>query len=83
MEQERILKAEEHHVIKTKDFNVYGKLRTEKPYVKATQKSIAVADLNEKFITTECITDRRVKTSSMARRQYINAPSVEQVRKQG
>ena len=83
MEQERILKAEEHHVIKTKDFNVYGKLRTEKPYVKATQKSIAVADLNEKFITTECITDRRVKIASMSNRQYTNAPSVEQVRKQG
>lgn len=39
LEQERILKAEEHHVIKTKDFNVLGKLRQEKPYVKATTKS--------------------------------------------
>ena len=24
LEQERVLKAEEHHVIKTKDFDVYG-----------------------------------------------------------
>jgi len=39
--------------------------------------------LNEKFITTECITDRRVKISSMAPRFYMNAPSVEDVRKQG
>ena len=31
LEQEKILKAEEHHVIKTKDFNVYGKLRQDKP----------------------------------------------------
>jgi len=29
LEQEKILKAEEHHVIKTKDFDVYGKLRQE------------------------------------------------------
>jgi len=36
LEQERVLKAEEHHVIKTKDFNVYGQLRTEKPFVKST-----------------------------------------------
>mmetsp|Transcript_39737 Transcript_39737/g.60907 ORF Transcript_39737/g.60907 Transcript_39737/m.60907 type:complete len:179 (-) Transcript_39737:650-1186(-) len=83
LEQEKILKAEEHHVIKTKDFNVFGKLRQDKPFVKATVKSQAQSELNEKFITTECITDRRVKISSMANRQYINAPSVEDVRKQG
>jgi len=39
LEQEAILKAEEHHVIKTKDFDVYGKLRQEKPFVKSTVKS--------------------------------------------
>jgi hypothetical protein len=83
LEQEKILKAEEHHVIKTKDFNVYGKLRQEIPYVESIEKSNAQSELNEKFITTECITDRRVKISSMANRQYINAPSVEEVRKQG
>lgn len=38
-EQEHILKAEEYHVVKTKDFNVVGRLRQEKPYVKAIQKS--------------------------------------------
>lgn len=44
---------------------------------------MAASDLNEKFITTECITDRRVKTASMANRHYAQAPSVEHVRKQG
>ena len=83
LDQETMLKAEEHHVIKTKDFNVYGKLRTEKPFVRAMQKSNVASELNEKFITTECITDRRVKIASMANRQYINAPAVEEVRKQG
>lgn len=47
------------------------------------QKSNMPSELNEKFITTECITDRRVKISSMANRQYTNAPGIEQVRKQG
>jgi len=70
-------------VIKTKDFNVYGKLRTEKPFVKSIVKSQVPTELNEKFITTECITDRRIKIASMANRQYINAPTVEEVRKQG
>lgn len=51
--------------------------------MKSIAKSKAQTELNEKFITTECITDRRVKVSSMAPRYYINAPSVENVRKQG
>ena len=36
-----------------------------------------------RFITTESIADRRVKTSSMAPRAYINAPGVQDVRRQG
>jgi len=82
-EQETLLKAEEHHIVKTKDFNVYGRLREDLPKVKVMTKSQAASELNEKFITTECITDRRVKVSSMAPRYYMNAPSVENVRKQG
>ena len=80
-DQEQLLKAEEHHIVKTKDFNVYGRLRDEPPKVKSLAKSSATSELNEKFITTECITDRRVKISSMAPRYYINAPSVNDVRK--
>ena len=82
-EQETLLKAEEHHIVKTKDFNVYGRLREDPVKVKSLAKSSAQSELNEKFITTECITDRRIKISSMAPRYYINAPSVEDVRKQG
>lgn len=82
-EQEGLLKAEEHHIVKTKDFNVYGRLREDQINVKSLTKSKAASELNEKFITTECITDRRIKISSMAPRYYMNAPSVENVRKQG
>jgi len=34
-EQDKLLKAEEHHIVKTKDFNVYGRLREEKDAIKA------------------------------------------------
>ncbi len=54
--------------MKTKDFNVYGRLRQDKPFVKSTVKGKVNTELNEKFITTECITDRRVRISSMAPR---------------
>lgn len=38
---EHLLKAEEYHVVKTKDFNVVGRLRQDKPVVKVMQKSTA------------------------------------------
>lgn len=56
-------------------------MRKDKPFVKSIVKSNVQSELNEKFITTECITDRRIKISSMANRQYMNAPSIEEVRK--
>jgi hypothetical protein len=34
-ESEQQLKAEEYHVIKTKDFNVVGRLRQDKPFIKS------------------------------------------------
>lgn len=82
-DEEQLLKAEEYHVSKTKEFNVYGKLRPLKLKVKSLAKSKIKPEMNEKFITTECITDKRIKISSMANRAYLNAPSVNQVRKQG
>jgi len=38
-EQEGLLKAEEHHIVKTKDFDVYGRLREDKPFVKSLAKA--------------------------------------------
>ena len=49
-DQQHILRAEEYHVVKTKDFNVIGKLRQEKVDVKALKKSSAVPELNEKYL---------------------------------
>lgn len=75
--------AEEHHVIKTKDFDIYGKLRKETYPIKTLEKSSAKSELNEKFITTETVTDRRIKVASLASREYMNAPSVQQIRNFG
>jgi len=75
-EDERLLKAEEYHVMKTKEFNVSGKLWSDPPIVKSTLKSRAESEMNEKFITTEAITDWRNKISSMAMRPYMVAPDV-------
>ena len=55
-------------MVKTKDFKVVGRLRQDKPQVKVMQKTQAQTELNEKFITTECIADRRIRISSMANR---------------
>jgi hypothetical protein len=33
-EKEDLLRSEEHHIVKTKEFNVYGRLRDDKPTVK-------------------------------------------------
>jgi hypothetical protein len=82
-DEEVLLKAEEYHVSKTKEFSVAGKLRPLKLKVKSLAKSTVKSEMNERFITTESITDKRIKISSMAARAYINAPSVNQVRKQG
>lgn len=75
-DDEWLLKAEEYHVQKTKEFNVTGKLRSDKPFVKSTLKSQAESEMNEKFITTEAITDRWNKISSMAMWPYMVAPDV-------
>jgi hypothetical protein len=34
-EKEECLRNEEHHIVKTKEFNVYGRIREIKPRVKA------------------------------------------------
>jgi hypothetical protein len=82
-DEEVLLKAEEYHVSKTKEFNVYGRLRPLKLKVKSIAKSKIKPEMNEKFITTESITDKRIKIASMANRAYLHAPNVNQVRKQG
>jgi hypothetical protein len=41
------------------------------------------AEFNEDYIYVEKLTDKRIKTSSVSRRLYFNAPSVNDIRKSG
>lgn len=50
------------------------------PYLKTT---FPEANFNEDYIYIEKMTDPRIKTSSVANRLYFNAPSINDIRKQG
>lgn len=76
-------KNREYHFRKNKVFDVYGKNRGSFPMVKSIYQTNPTTELNVKHIETESQTDRRVKISSMARRQYIQAPSTNQIRNEG
>jgi hypothetical protein len=80
-----MLLGEEYHVSKTKDFNVYGKPREDvmRPLVKSIKRTTVGVELNENYISIDSITDRRIKTCSMAIRSYIKAPPVQTIRAQG
>ena len=78
-----MLAGEEYHVKKTKEFDVEGKPRLEKPKVGVLQRTLPDSELNEKYISLDAITDRRVKISSMAPRSYMKAPTVQTMRNQG
>ncbi len=82
-EQEKEIQSENYHMLKTKDFDIYGGTRGKINKPNSIRKSQVRSEINEKYIITEAIADKRMKTSSMAGRQHFNAPSVQQVRKQG
>mmetsp|Transcript_6797 Transcript_6797/g.12276 ORF Transcript_6797/g.12276 Transcript_6797/m.12276 type:complete len:1696 (-) Transcript_6797:1566-6653(-) len=75
--------ADEYKHTKTKAFDVYGVPRRQKVTVQALRTSSPVKEINEQYIMSDSITDRRVRTSSMAKRLHVKAPSVMQIRKEG
>lgn len=46
-------------------------------------KSNPISELNQKYILTDSLTDKRVKVSSMATRLHLNAPSISEQRNTG
>ena len=75
--------AEEYSLIKSKNFNVYGNPRPEKPTVNALRTSSPDTAPNAKFILTESATDRRIRTVSQSNRVHIKAPTVQAMRREG
>lgn len=82
-EQKERENAENYHISKTKDFTVLGNTRLHKPAVGVLNRPKPPAEINEQYISIDAITDRRVKTMSMANRCYFKAPPVQTIRKQG
>ena len=82
-DHEKFLHAEQYHVTKTKEFDIIGKPREIKPLVSVIQRPNISKDLNQKYIMIDMLTDKRIKTTSMANRILIKAPDVEVLRKKG
>jgi len=83
--QQENKQSEKWHEIKNYKFSVDGKSpRKDNPkipnYLKTT---FPEAEFNEDYIYIEKMTDKRIKTSSVANRLYFNAPSINMIRKSG
>lgn len=83
--QQEQKQSEKWHEIKNFKYAVDGKSpRKDNPkipnYLKTT---FPEAEFNEDYIYIEKMTDKRIKTSSVANRLYFNAPSINMIRKSG
>ena len=78
--------AKRYHEIKSYKYDYLGKNKRKDLEFKNLQylkTTFPEAEFNEDYIYIEKITDPRIKTSSVARRLYFNAPSVNEIRKKG
>lgn len=76
--------ADDWHNKKTYKFNHDGAERVSNPLVpKYLKTTFPEAEFNEDYIAMEKLTDKRLKTSSVSKRLYFNAPSINQIRKSG
>lgn len=69
--------------VKKYKYNVDGQLRKDLPDLQYIKTTFPEAEFNEDYIYIEKMTDPRLKTSSVARRLYFNAPSINEIRKNG
>jgi hypothetical protein len=69
--------------LKKKEVDIYGKEREEKPIVPALLRTQPVSEVNQKYILTESITDKKVKISSMKNRMMMNSSNLSEIRKEG
>ena len=90
MEQERLIEEErdrrktQEYLSKLKyDVDIYGKQRAPLPAIYSMFRGHPQYELNEKTIEIEAPTDKRIKTSSMADRVYLHAPSTDEIRNEG
>lgn len=82
-EQADKLAAYEYADQKTHKFGLTGEPRQAVPRVKAIMRANPAIEPNDKYIKIEANCDRRVRTCSMAQRQYARAPNVQNIRREG
>lgn len=66
-----------------KEYDIYGKQRKPLEPIFTMFKGVPEFEFNDKTITVEAPTDKRVKISSTANRAYLLAPSIDEVRNIG
>lgn len=82
-EKER-MNAEQWHHQKSYEYNHDCSPRQQNPLVpKYLKTTFPEAEFNEDHIAVEKLTEKRLRTVSVAKRLYFNAPSVNQMRKYG
>lgn len=69
--------------LRRKEYDVYQQPRREAPVVPSVQRSNPQCELNQKYILTETMTDRKIKISSMKNKLNFKAPSLQEVRQEG
>ena len=72
--------AEEYHLKKTKEFDVYGGNRKSMPegHLRKTSPN---SKINTKYVMTETFTDKRVRTISQVNRPLFKAPDTQRFRR--
>jgi len=81
--------SQDYHRLKNQEFKYDGATRNinmEDPQYKKTlylKTTFPQAEFNEDYIYVEKMTDHRLKTSSVSKRLYFNAPSINEIRKNG
>jgi hypothetical protein len=78
------MKAALTRQMRTKEFKVTGAPRDSNEYqVPVLARTNPKSEMNQRFISIESPTDRRVKIASMSKRLHLNAPAIETLRREG
>ena len=73
--------AEEYHQIKSKDHDVYGSTRKSLPFVQSLRSPSPVSRINTRYVMSETMTDKRVRTISQTHMALFKAPNAQTFRR--
>ena len=73
--------AEEYHQVKAKDHDVYGSTRRSMPFVQSLRSTSPVSRINTKYVLSETMTDKRVRTISQTHMPLSKVPNAQTFRR--